>query len=408
LDADNTPPSEETVGTPTLLPSGIYESLPKPELFKSFWIGGFECASHINPAGIRLDMIAGVQHDRQAVSDYELLCSQGMRTARDGVRWHLIDRGCGKYDFSSFLPMLQAAERQGIQVIWDLCHYGWPDDVDLFSPAFVDRFAQFSAAVARVIREHSDAVPFYTPINEISFLAWASSRDVIFPHAHGRDDEIKCQLARAAIASVEALWSVDSRARIVFPEPTIHVVPPRDRPDLINAATAQEHGQWESWDIIAGTARPELGGNPRYLDVIGVNYYHSNQWVHPDGRLRWEDNPLDDRWMPFYKMLGRIHKRYHRPLFVAETSHFGIGRPRWIREMAWEVYQARRHGTPVEGICMYPILDRYDWNDFTHWHNSGFWDIVPDEDGCLRRVLNEPYAAALRSSQELLAEIGCV
>jgi hypothetical protein len=57
---------------------------------------------------------------------------------------------------------------------------------------------------------------------------------------------------------------------------------------------------------------------------------------------------------------------------------------------------------------MYPILDRYDWSDFTHWHNSGLWDLVADENGCLRRVLNEPYAAALRSSQELLAEIGCV
>ena len=78
-----------------------------------------------------------------------------------------------------------------------------------------------------------------------------------------------------------------------------------------------------------------------------------------------------------------------------------------VREIAWEVYQARRHGTPIEGICIYPILDRYDWGDSTHWHNSGLWDLVPDETGSLRRVLNEEYAAALRCSQKMLAEIGC-
>ena len=304
--------------------------------------------------------------------------------------------------------MLQAAERQGVQVIWDICHYGWPDDIDLFSPAFVDRFAQFSAAVARLIREHSDAVPFYTPINEVSFLAWAASRDMIFPHAHGRDDEIKWQLVCAVIASIEAVWSVDSRARIVFPEPTIHVLPPPGRPDLIEAARLQENSQWECWDIIArkGAARTR---RPSALSGRDRRQLLPLQPVGPSGRpVALGRYPLDDRWMPFHKMLARIHKRYDRPLFVAETSHFGIGRPLWIREMAWEVYQARRHGVPVEGICMYPILDRYDWSDFSHWHNSGLWDLVPDENGCLRRVLNEPYADALRSSQELLAEIGCV
>jgi len=225
--------------------------------------------------------------------------------------------------------------------------------------------------------------------------------------AHGRDYEIKCQLVRAAIACIEAIRSVDPRARFVFAEPIIHVVPPRNRPDLERAAATQDASQWESWDMIAGKVRPELGGDPKYLDIIGVNYYHSNQWELPDVRLPWEDNPLDDRWLPFYKLLDRVYKRYERPIFVAETSHFGIGRPRWIREIAWEVYQARRYGTPIEGICIYPILDRYDWGDSTHWHNSGLWDLMPDEAGSLRRVLNEEYAGALRCSQKMLAEIGC-
>ena len=54
-------------------------------------------------------------------------------------------------------------------------HYGRPADVDLFEDDFADRFADFAAAAARALRGTSDAAPVYTPINEISFLAWAIS-----------------------------------------------------------------------------------------------------------------------------------------------------------------------------------------------------------------------------------------
>ena len=63
----------------------------------------------------------------------------------------------------------------------------------------------------------------------------------------------------------------------------------------------------------AGRAQPELGGHPRYLDVVGVNFYHDNQWEHPSRRLRWEDNPRDERWVPFHRLLARAHARYGRP-----------------------------------------------------------------------------------------------
>ena len=72
--------------------------------------------------------------------------------------------------------MLRAARGTGTQVIWDLAHWGWPDDVDIWSPSFIERFARFAGAVARVVRDETDAVPFYTPVNEISFWAWAGGR----------------------------------------------------------------------------------------------------------------------------------------------------------------------------------------------------------------------------------------
>jgi beta-glucosidase/6-phospho-beta-glucosidase/beta-galactosidase len=181
---------------------------PPATLFRSFWIGGFECSCHINKRKKRLDMMAAVQHDKHAAEDYAMLHSIGIRTARDGLRWHLIER-CGSYDFSSWTSMLESSRKEGVQVIWDLCHYGWPDDLDIFSPEFVDRFARFCGAVMRHMRETGDEVPLFAPVNEISFFSWAASRRLMFPYARKRDGELKRQLVRAAIAAAEAVWDVD-------------------------------------------------------------------------------------------------------------------------------------------------------------------------------------------------------
>ncbi len=102
--------------------------------------------------------MAAVKHDVLAESDYRLMMELGIRSVRDGLRWHLIDRG-GHYDWSSFLPMLRAAERVGVQVIWDIFHYGWPDDIDVWTPAFVDRFASFAGAQPGLSRKRLTAFP---------------------------------------------------------------------------------------------------------------------------------------------------------------------------------------------------------------------------------------------------------
>ncbi len=366
------------------------------ETFRSFWMAGFESSCQINGNGIRLDLIAATQHDQQIDEDYARIRELGIETAREGMRWHLIDRG-RRMDFSCVLPMLQAADRHGIQVLWNLCHYGWPEDVNLYSAGFVERFARYCGAVARLISDHSDAVPVYVPINEISFFAWAAGEvGYIHPHDRGRGHEIKRQLVRAAIAGMEAIWEIDPRARMIHVDPLIHVIPPLGRPDLARAAADQRARQFEAWDMLAGGLEAQLGGHPRYLDMIGVNFYHANEWEYPDRRLRWEDTPRDRRWVPLRYLLSEVYDRYGRPMILSETSHFGAGRGRWIREVGDEVQRAREMGVPMEGVCIYPIIDRPDWDDSRLWHNSGLWDLRLVEGDRLERVLCEEYVGERR------------
>src|SRR6185436_3497570 len=118
--------------------------------FASFFMGGFECSTHRLRSGRRLDVLGATGHDRFARQDYQRLADRGMYTARDGLRWHLIETSPGVYDFSGVVPMLQAAHDTGVLVIWDILHYGWPDDLDIFSDTFVKRLAAFSQAFVQV------------------------------------------------------------------------------------------------------------------------------------------------------------------------------------------------------------------------------------------------------------------
>jgi hypothetical protein len=363
-------------------------------LLKSFWIAGFECSCHCRRDGRRLDLIAATGHDRHALADYARARNLGLETVRDGVRWHLVEYRPGRYDFSSLLPMVRAARDTGVQVIWDLCHYGGPDGLDIFRPAFVERFADYARAVARLIADETDEPPVWVPINEISFWSWAGGDMALFnPCTTGRGFELKAQLARACVAAIDALWDVDPRARILHADPAVHIVPDPERPEDHAEAQGYQLAQYQAWDLITGRLWPQLGGDERYLDLVGVNYYPYNQWVYKGPTI----HQGDPRYRPFREILREVHERYGRPLMIAETGAEGDLRPGWLRYVAEEVRAARRAGVPVHGICLYPVLDHPGWEDERHCP-CGLWGY-PDTAG--GREIHLALALELKHQQEL-------
>jgi hypothetical protein len=370
-----------------LLPQA-YGSAPRSRIFQSWFLGGFECSTHRRSDGRRLDLTASTRHDANAGADYAMLAEHGIRTVRDGLRWHLIEVAPGRYDWSSFLPMLRAARDTGTQVIWDLAHYGWPDDIDIWSPAFVERFGRFAGEAARIVREETGGVPFYVPVNEVSFWAWAGG-DVAYmnPMAEDRGPELKEVLVRAAITAIEAVRSVEPRARFVHAEPAIHVHPKSNAWADRKSAREYTTAVYEVWDWISGRLRPELGGRPDYLDIVGVNYYAHNQWID-DGTWIEVDHPL---FRPVHQILRDIHARYRRPMVITETGIEAGERAAWLRFMGGEVAQARALSVPIEGICLYPITDYPGWLDDRQCPTGLFGYVAADG----TRPVHQPLADEL-------------
>jgi hypothetical protein len=377
------------------------------ELFKSFILGGFECSTHRLPTGKRLDLIKSTRHDELAARDYRLLQQYGINTARDGLRWHLIEATPRSYDFASATGMLAAARETGMQVIWDLWHYGWPDDLDIFSAAFVERFTAFAREAAKHISEYNDT-PFISAVNEISFFSWAGGEGGIFnPFAKHRGDEMKRQLVRATIEAIAAMRGVNPRIRFCQIDPIINVVPRSGREEDVRNAENYRQSQFVAWDMITGRVEPGLGGSDDLIDVIGVNYYIHNQFV-------WQGHmivPSDPRYRHVSVMLQEVYERYRRPIFVAETGIEDDTRPAWLRYICKEVLTAMTAGVPVEGVCIYPILNHPGWDDDRHCYN-GMFDYAdaagtrevygPLADEAARQSAN---AAALKSGASALADL---
>ena len=366
-------------------------------LFRSFFFAGFEGTACFNRHGNWIDQIVATEHDRQVEGDYARLRATGLCAAREAIRWPIVDRS-GRYDFSSVQPFVDASRHHRIEVIWDLFHYGYPAGLDPFSDAFPARFADYCHAAARFIRARTAGTCYFTPVNEPSFFAWAGGEVGRFaPHALRRGPELKRALVRAAIAGINAIRAAVPDARIVNVDPVCHVVPPPGGHHApVDAEDFNERAVFEAWDMIAGRVAPELGGSPDHLDIVGVNYYWTNQW-----EIGREERPLgldDPRRLPLSTLLRRVWQRYGRELLLTESAHVGDLRPVWVRSLAAECVQLLDAGVPLRGVCLYPILGMPEWHEPEVWTHMGLWDCVR-ADGRLQRQLHAPMHEALRAAQ---------
>ena len=373
-------------------------------MFKSFWMAGFEGSTGYDRNRRWFDHVKATGHDRAALGDYRAAKAMGLSTVRDTVRWPLVDRGKSRYDFSSLVPILDAANETDVDVIWDLFHYGYPEHVDLFSEDFPKRLADYAAASAHVIARTTRGPHWFTPINEPSFLAFAAGEEGLFaPWARGRGDELKIALVRAAISAIDAIRSIAPSARFVNIDPLCHVVPAHGTPVTSDIQHFNTECVYAAWDMLSGRTHPELGGSPSHLDCVGINYYWTNQW---EWGARPAENgvvptlaPDDPRRRSLRDLVRDVWNRYGADIVITETSHMGDARADWIHHVAREARALHEDGIPLKGICLYPILGMPEWHEPEVWIPMGLWEPSSKSSPHLGRTINPAMRDALLEVQ---------
>jgi hypothetical protein len=370
-------------------------------IFPTFFLAGFECSTFVWKDGKRKDFIALTGHERHLQKDYGRLMELGIGGVREAIRWPMVDQGNHQYDWSTVDPFIDAMKEFHITPIWDLCHYGFPDGCDPFSEDCHRRFLDYCRAVAEHVVPRTEPPRFFTPINEITFYsAAASDMGWMYPFAKGRNAELKQRLCRMSIEGVKVLREVDPEARMVHVDPIVHAVPPPDRPDLASEAWDHAYEEaYEAWDMLDGRLRPELGGSPEILDIVGVNVYHFSQAQLKADKSRDVLGPRDPRRKPLGEMLKYAWDRYHRPLIIGETSGYQDKRAEWLRMTMEESMRALNSGIDLQGVCLYPCVDIPDWQT-DKWAKIGMFDIE-DRDTC-ERIPCQSYLDELQRWQRTL------
>jgi beta-glucosidase/6-phospho-beta-glucosidase/beta-galactosidase len=365
-------------------------------------MAGFECTDQLNAFGNRVDLLTTTRHLELINEDYDRLAPFAMKTVREGIRWSQVEKRPYEYDWSSVAYMMQSAKDKNIQQVWDLCHFGYPDDLTPLHPLFARRFAALCRAFVYFYRsQNTDDILIVTPINEVSFISWLGG-DVrgTSPYCVGQGWEVKYALMRAYIEGIQALKEVEPGIRILTTEPLVNIVPGSNATDdqIIKAAQLHEN-QYQVLDMLCGRMCSELGGDPSCLDILGFNYYYNNQWVcDPHETLCWKDARLISGWKTLSQLLREVYQRYDCPIVLTETSHPKEDRSQWIQEIAQQCALAFENNIPLWGICWYPIIDRPDWDHLHIWHQAGLWDEA-FEDNVSNRVLHLPLAQALLEAQ---------
>jgi hypothetical protein len=241
---------------------------------------------------------------------------------------------------------------------------------------------------------------YFTPVNEPSYFSWAAGEVGLFaPHIKGRGWELKVQLIRAAISGINAIRAACPTARIVNVDPLCRLAVPFDQPELSEEVeNFNSQVVFQSWDMLGGRLLPELGGSPAHLDIVGINYYWTNQWEW--GKA---GTPLaydDPRRVRLSELVRSVWQRYGAEMLITETSEVNDQRAVWVRELTEETVMILEAGMALHGICLYPILGMPEWHTQHEWTQMGLWELHNGQPK-LERVLHEPMMNALLEARHL-------
>jgi hypothetical protein len=254
--------------------------------FKSVMLAGFDSASYRPRRGGRVDLAIATGHDRFAALDYARARALGIRTVRESARWPIVEQRPWRYDFSVLLPWLRAARQLDMEIVWTLLDGSAPDDIPVMRPMLVRRLALFARAFARFLRDETDRAPCIVPVDQITARAWLGGELArAEPYLEERGFELQAQLVCAAIAAADAFRHVLPEARILCVEPLFHVAPAPDRPEDLDAALTAGARRFVVLDMPCGRAWPQLGGDPRHLELLGVTVYPHSQWYYRGPKL---------------------------------------------------------------------------------------------------------------------------
>ena len=350
------------------------------------WAAGIEDTfiGQTERAGERvLDEYAITHHYQYYREDLDRIKSLGVQAMRYGMPWYKAEPEKGRFDWDWIDRAIDHAHGTGVEIIFDLMHYGTPLWLDnqFLNSDYEKHVADWAAAFTRRFK---DRVRYYTPFNEPLISSELSGlRGIWPPYLRGADGQVKMlrNISRGMTRTIEAIRDEYSEAIMVQVDAAGEVLP--DTPDLAEAAARETAKTFVATDLVLGMVgqdhilRDWLLGNgmseadlqwhldrPQHLEFIGTNYYPETS---QQKLVRYGDElikqAMPGRAAGMRNSVKQFAERYGRPVIITECSINGTveQRAQWLREVVETIPQIRAEGIPLVGFIWFPVLDLIDW-----------------------------------------------
>jgi beta-glucosidase len=380
-----------------------------------------------------LDEYEITQHYQYWEEDLNRVRETGATMIRYGIPWYRIETSNGVFDWSwTDKVMAYFDQHRDLVPIIDLMHYGTP--LWLKNEFMNAEYPQLVARYAKAFAERYKGVAsYYTPLNEpfvnAEWCGWSGKWPPYLTGVLGFTLMIN-QLCKGIIMTVNCLKEVDPNAVMVHVEASKKYV--AEDQSYEEATRLWNEIRFIMWELVQGRIQK---GHPLFtwvqdhhmsdqdlawyaqnrieLDLVGINYYPQFS-LNVIGQETVEQGQIPRAVMgtaeDMIDIARELYQRYHRPIFVTETSYNGSEEERvsWLEDVIRAGWKMSEEGIELYGVTWFPFLDMVDWpyrtNGLSFKENLatfGLYNLEEQPDGTIHRVKN---AAGKRFEEELRAK----
>ncbi|HEX3568794.1 MAG TPA: glycoside hydrolase family 1 protein [Candidatus Saccharimonadales bacterium] len=309
----------------------------------------------------------GVEHYQRYREDFQILKQLNMNAFRFSIEWARIEPREGEWDAAAiqhYHDYIAELRRLGIEPFLTLWHWTmprWFTDKGGFERRENVRY--FERYAAKIAEEFGSNVRHMIILNEPNIYTLISYGIAEWPPQRKNPLlvlRVYRHLVRAHTLAARAIKKQcpDVRVGIAMAMETSRPLSPHNPLNKIVPAAVRY--LWNFWFV---------DRIKHHLDFVGINFYSTSyyKWYGPQANPKTPVNDLGWYMEPrgLEELLGRVHRRYGKPLFITENGaadRKDQDRTWWLQETVAAMQGAIDAGVDLRGYLHWSLLDNFEWS----------------------------------------------